>query len=68
MTPNQFRAAIKALGLSQERAGVFFGYQARQGQRWAAPKSVKSHQPVPPAVAMLIRLMLRHGHKPEDVK
>lgn len=62
MTPKQFRDAIDHLGLSQEAAGVFFGYSARQGQRWA-----NNERPVPVAVAKLLRLMIRLGLSPEEV-
>ena len=36
MTANQFRAAIEKVGLSQQRAGLFFGRSGRTGQRWAS--------------------------------
>ncbi len=63
MTPTQFKTAIKQLGgLSQERAGLFFGYSARHGQRWASGEYV-----VPPAVEYCIRLMLEHGVMPGDL-
>lgn len=62
MTPRQYREAIERLGLSQEAAGEFFGYSARQGQRWA-----NNERPVPRAVAIAIRLMIKHGHTTEDV-
>ena len=35
MTPTQYRAAIKALGLSQERAGVWLGISPRTSQGYA---------------------------------
>ncbi len=56
MTPDAFKAAIKRLRLSQEQAGVFFGYSRRQGQRWATGEA-----PVPKAVAMCIDLMIEVG-------
>jgi hypothetical protein len=62
MTPKQFRDAIARLGLSQEAAGEFFGYSARQGQRWA-----NNERPVPVAVAIAIRLMIRYEIKPDDM-
>lgn len=62
MTPAQYRAAIAKLGLSQEAAGVFMGRSDRQGQRWAAGDAI------PESVAKLLRLMVRLGIKPEDVK
>ena len=62
MTPKQYKTAIEHLDLSQERAGVFFGYSTRQGQRWALGEA-----PIPVAVAKLLRLMLKLDLKPEDV-
>lgn len=74
MTPSQYKAAIEKLGLSQEAAGLFFGYSKRQGQRWATKEF-----PVPPAVDYCLKLMLstetvpgdlnkNFKLKPEDVK
>jgi transcriptional regulator with XRE-family HTH domain len=62
MTPTQFRAAIAKLGLTQEQAGVFMGRSERQGQRWA------NGEPIPESVAKLLRLMIRLGLNPDDVK
>jgi len=59
MSPTEFRAAIARLGLSQIRAALFFGYAARQGPRWAL-----GERPVPPAVALALRLLLKHGGMP----
>lgn len=63
MTPNQFRAAIDKLGLSQERAGLWLGLSARQGQRYATGDAE-----IPEPVAKLLRLVIRLGLKPDDVK
>jgi hypothetical protein len=62
MTPKQYKAAIERLGLSQERAGVFFGYSTRQGQRWALGEA-----PIPTAVDYAIRLMIEFDRKPVDL-
>ena len=62
MTPRQFQAAIDKLGLSQERAGLFFGHSKRQGQRWALGEA-----DVPVAVEYAIRLMLEHDVVPGDL-
>ena len=59
MTPEQYKDAIQALGLSQERAGEWLGVSGRTGQNYAAKGP-------PEAVAKLLRLMLRLGLKPED--
>ena len=61
MTPKQYKAAIQALGLSQEAAGEWLGQSGRTGQNYAAKGP-------PEPVAMLLRLMIRLKLKPEDVK
>jgi len=60
MTQKQYRAAIEALGLSQEAAGVWLGLSKRTGQSYAAKGPPKS-------AAKLLRLMIRLKLKPEDV-
>jgi hypothetical protein len=62
MTPKQFQSAIDTLGLVQEKAGLFFGYSKRQGQRWASGEA-----DVPLAVEYAIRLMLETGKIPGDL-
>jgi hypothetical protein len=62
MTPKQYRAAIEAIGLSQEAAGVFFGVSKRQGQRWASGEA-----PIPNSVAYALKLMADTGTKPGDL-
>jgi hypothetical protein len=63
MTPNQYKAAINTLGLSQERAGVWLGIGKRTSQGYAL-----GEYPVPEPVAKLLRLMIKQGLKPEDVR
>lgn len=63
MTPTQYRAAIKALGLSQERAGVWLGISPRTSQGYCL-----GEYPVPEPVAKLLRLMIRLKLNPEDVQ
>lgn len=62
MTPDQFKKAIKQLGLSQEKAGLWLGLSERQGQRYAS-----GDQEIPAPVGKLLRLVLRLKLKPEDV-
>lgn len=62
MTPAQYRKAIDTLGLSQVRAGEFFGVSGRTSQGYAL-----GEYPVPEAIAKLLRLMVKLGLKPEDV-
>lgn len=63
MTPNQFRAAIEAIGLSQRGAGLFLGVDERTSRRWALGEAA-----IPESVAKLLRLMVRLKLSPEDVK
>jgi transcriptional regulator with XRE-family HTH domain len=63
MTPTQYKAAIKALGLSQERAGDFLGISPRSSQGYAL-----GEYPVPEAIAKLLRLMLKLGLEQSDVR
>lgn len=63
MTPNQYKAAIKALALSQERAGVWLGIGKRTSQGYAL-----GEYPVPEPIAKLLRLCVKLKLSPEDVK
>lgn len=53
LTPRQFKAAIKALGLSQGRAAKLCGYYSGTAKKWAS-----GGRKVPEPVAILLRLML----------
>lgn len=60
MTSDQFREAIKILGLSQVKAGAFLGANERTSRRWAAHGA-----PAPVSVALAALVMLhRLGHDP----
>ena len=63
MTPEQYKAAIKKLDLSQERAGDWLGIGRRTSQGYAL-----GEYPVPEPVAKLLRLCVRLKLKPEDVR
>ncbi len=63
MTPTQYRAAIKSLSLSQERAGDFLGIGRRTSQGYAL-----GEYPVPEPVAKLLRLVVRLKLVPEEVQ
>lgn len=63
MTPKQYKEAIKALGLSQERAGDWLGIGRRTSQGYAL-----GEYPVPEPVAKLLRLCVKLKLKPEDVQ
>lgn len=62
MTGNQYKKALKAVGLSISKAGPFFGFTKRQSFRIAAGET-----PVPEATRKLLVLMQRLGFKPEDI-
>jgi hypothetical protein len=63
MTHTQYRAAIKTLGLSQQRAGGFLGIAPRTSQGYAL-----GEYPVPDAIGKLLRLMVRMKLAPDEVK
>jgi hypothetical protein len=63
MTPTQYKAAIKALGLAQESAGVWLGIGKRTSQGYAL-----GEHPIPEPVAKLLRLCIRLKLEPKDVK
>ncbi len=62
MTANQFRKALKALGLSQGEAAKFLGVSLRTANGWANEVT-----PVPEAVAMLLTVMIKRKIAPADV-
>lgn len=53
MTPNQFRAALDRLDLSQAGAASLVGADPRTGRRWAL-----GERTVPECVAILLRLLM----------
>lgn len=55
MTPQQFKTAIATVGLTQEAAGVFFGYSKRPGQAWAL-----GERAVPWPVQCALEFMVKH--------
>ena len=63
MTPTQYREAIKALGLSQERAGDWLGIGKRTSQNYALGESR-----IPEPVAKLLRIMIELKLNPDDVE
>jgi len=63
MTPEQYAEAIERLGLSQRGAGVFLKIGERQSRRYIAGDAK-----IPEPTAMLLRLMIKHGLKPEDIR
>jgi hypothetical protein len=63
MDAAQYRAAIKALGLSQSRAARFLCIALSTSQRYAQGKT-----PVPQAIAMLLSVMLHLQIKPATAR
>ena len=53
MTPRQFKAALKTLGLSQGRVAKLCGLHPRSAKRWAG-----GQRKVPEPVAIILRLLL----------
>ena len=60
MTPDEYRAAIAELGLSQNAAGRFFGVHEVTGREWAK-------RGPPPCVSKFLRLMIALKFTPEYV-
>lgn len=56
MTHTEYRESIKSLGLSQVGAARLFGVDPRTSRRWAL-----GELPVPRAVELALKLMLKHG-------
>jgi hypothetical protein len=62
MTPTQYKAAIKSIGLSQQRAGDWLGIGRRTSQGYALGETR-----IPEPIAKLLRLMIKLKLKPEDI-
>jgi transcriptional regulator with XRE-family HTH domain len=62
MTGKQYKAALAALGMTQEDAAAFLHISLRTSSGYA------NGAPIPEATAKLLRLMIDTGRKPETVK
>lgn len=62
MTANQYTAALAALDLNQTEAAKFLGVSIRTSHGYA------NGNPIPEGYAKLLRLMVKLGLKPKDVK
>jgi DNA-binding transcriptional regulator YiaG len=62
MTAKEYRVAINKLGLSQRKAAHFLGVNERTSRRWI------DGTPIPHAVGLLLRLMIKEKLLPEDVE
>ena len=63
MTPRQYRDAIARLGLSGDGAGKWLGISPSAAEGYA-----RGEYPVPQPTAMLLRLVIKLGLRPEDVE
>jgi hypothetical protein len=63
MSPLQYKAAIKMLGLSQHRAADWLGIGRRTSQGYAL-----GEYPVPEPIAKLLRLVTRLKLSADDVE
>jgi DNA-binding transcriptional regulator YdaS (Cro superfamily) len=63
MTAHQYRAALAKLGLSQIAAARLLGSADRTSRRWAL-----GERSVPPAVAILLKLMIAGKITPDDLR
>lgn len=61
MTPEELKATLRELGLSQVEFSRLLGHGARTGQYWA-------NESVPPSVATLARLLRRKPELVDDVR
>jgi len=61
MTPAEFLGSLFLLNLSQADAARLFKVNDRTVRRW-----IVGEQPIPEAVALALRLMIKHGEKPEN--
>ena len=62
MTGEEYRAALHQIGMSQVGAARFFGVAPSTSRRWIAGQLV-----IPPAVAMLLCVMIAKRLSPRDV-
>jgi len=58
MTPDEYRVALKSLGLTQNEAGRWLGVHEQSGRRWAS-------EGPPEPVAKILRLVIALGLTPQ---
>jgi hypothetical protein len=63
MTPLEYKIAIKALGLTQVKAGKWLGIGARTSQGYALGESS-----IPEPIAKLLRLCVERDIHPDEVR
>jgi hypothetical protein len=59
----EYRSAIEAVGMTQQRAGKLFGIHERTSRRYAL-----GEQEPPEAITLLLRVMIKYKLRPEDVE
>jgi transcriptional regulator with XRE-family HTH domain len=64
MDANQYRRALKKLGLTQQAAADFLGISLRTSQAYALGEK----EVVPESIAKLFRLMIKLRLRPEDMR
>jgi DNA-binding transcriptional regulator YiaG len=62
MDKDQYRAALRNLGMSQHTAAGLFGVTGKTSHNWALGKTR-----IPGSVALLLRYCVKRGLKPWDV-
>ena len=62
MTPSQFRAALERAGLNYTDAAELFRCDPRTANKWALGQA-----PIPPGVAILVRLLQRGKITVDDI-
>jgi hypothetical protein len=62
MTGDDYRHAIDHLGMTQVGSARFFGVNDKTPRRW-----ISGEHPIPCAVSMLLRVMVRHHLTPHHV-
>lgn len=62
MTPDKYREAIAALGLTQVGAARLLDVDERTSRRWA-----NGERPIPGTVARFLTFLLSAGIKPDEV-
>ena len=60
MTGDQYQQAIDHLGMTQVGSARFFGVDESTPRRWISGK----RRPIPRAVSMLLRVMIKHELDP----
>jgi DNA-binding transcriptional regulator YiaG len=63
MPPSELIGSLAVLGLNKSEAARFLGVTYRTVHRWT-----EGEQEIPRAVALALRLMIKHGEKPEEWK